>query len=220
MAEGAKVLSSTIKTTMDTNSKKQLHHAWTYVRRVRPLYLTIILVVLVAFSVIALRINYQTMVTLRQSVYTQDQRNGDVETALHELRVYVYNHMNTDLTSGENSVYPPIQLKYTYERLVLAEQERVKAVNATIYSDAQAYCEQKYPESFSGGPRVPCIKEYVSTKGVAIKPIPDGLYKFDFVSPVWSPDAAGWLVVAAIVTALLLVLRLVLGWYLRKTRVL
>lgn len=204
---------------MNTDSKKQLHHAWTYIRRVKPWYLIIILVFLVSASALALRINYQNMSTLRQELYVADKNNGDVEAALHQLRQYVYRHMNTDLTSGQNSVYPPIQLKYTYERLTAAEQERVRSANANIYSDAQAYCEKMYPESFSGGPRVPCIKEYVSTHGVTAKAIPDGLYKFDFVSPFWSPDVAGWLVLATIFVSLLLVVRLAVGYYLDKTRV-
>jgi hypothetical protein len=201
---------------MDTASKKQLHHAWRYIRPIKPLYLGIALLVIVSATVLALRINYQTMVTLRQSVYVADERNGDVEAALRDLRTYVYSHMNTDLTAGNNSVRPPIQLKYTYDRLVAAEQERVKAVNETIYSDAQAYCEAKYPQSFSGGPRVPCIQEYISSNGVQPQSIPDGLYKFDFVSPSWSPDAAGLLLILSAITALALVVRVMFPLILRR----
>lgn len=204
---------------MDTASKKQLHHAWRYIRPIKPWYILVVCIVLLGMTVLALRINYQTMVTLRQSVYTADEQNKDVELALHELRTYVHGHMNTDLTSGQSSVFPPIQLKYTYERLVAAEQERVKAVNATIYSEAQAYCEAKYPQSYSGGPRVPCIQEYVSSKGVQPQPIPDGLYKFDFVSPFWSPDAAGFLLLLTLVSFLLLMVRLVLPRWLKSSHV-
>lgn len=205
---------------MDSASKKQLHHAWRYIRPIKPWYIVVVLVLLASMTVLALRINYQTMATLRQSVYTADEQNKDVEKALHELREFVHSHMNTDLTAGQNSVFPPIQLKQTYDRLVAAEQERTKTVNATIYSDAQAFCEAKYPQSYSGGPRVPCIQEYVSSKGIQPQPIPDGLYKFDFVSPFWSPDAAGWLLVATILTFFFLIIRLVVPWWLRKTHVL
>lgn len=205
---------------MDTASKKQLHHAWRYIRPLKPWYIMVVLVLLVGLTVVALRINYQTMVTLRQSVYTADEQNKDVELAMYELRQFVYSHMNTDLTSGQNSVFPPIQLKHTYDRLAAAEQERIKTVNETIYSDAQAYCEAKYPQSYSGGPRVPCIQEYIAANGVQPRQVPDSLYKFDFVSPFWSPDAAGWLLVLTVLTTLLLVVRVAVPFILRKTHVL
>jgi hypothetical protein len=194
---------------MNTRTKKLLHHAWTYVREIRPLYLFIALVILATGTVLALRHNNQTMANLRQAVYTADEENGDVEGALRELRKYVYAHMNTDLSSGSNTVYPPIQLKHTYDRLLEAEQARVKQANETIYTRAQAHCERLYPQSFSGGPRVPCIREYVTANGIDIKVIPDSLYKFDFVSPRWSPDLAGWGVVVTAITAILLLVRLV-----------
>src|SRR5690606_39702883 len=107
------------------------------------------------------------------------------------------------------SVYPPMQLKHTYERLLAKENEHVRAQNQSIYTEAQKHCERLYPDSFSGGPRVPCIQEYVSDRGVEIHEIPDSLYKFDFVSPRWSPDVAGWSLVITVILVLALVIRLV-----------
>jgi hypothetical protein len=62
------------------------------------------------------------------------------------------------------------------------------------------------PGSFYGGPRVACVTQYVDTRTVHEQPIPDDLYKFDFVSPGWSPDLAGWSLLAAGVFFLLFVL--------------
>lgn len=152
---------------------------------------------------LALRSNNQHMVKLRDAVYVADKGSGDITKALNELRTYVYAHMNTSLSSGSDSVYPPIQLKYTYDRLVQAESAKVASQNTQVYTDAQHYCEQLYPGSFSGGPRVPCITQYVSDHGLKTAPIPDALYKFDFVSPRWSPDLAGW---SMLLTALSLLL--------------
>jgi hypothetical protein len=143
-------------------------------------------------TVYALRQNNQTMTKLREAVYESDKNAGNTEAALAELRAYVHGHMNTSLSSGGNAIKPPIQLKYTYERLQAAEQQRVDTVNSQIYTDAQNYCQAQNPSSFSGGPRVPCVEAYVTSHGVSAQPIPAGLYKFDFVSPVWSPDLAGW----------------------------
>lgn len=147
-----------------------------------------------------------------------DQSGGDVETALTRLREFIYAHMNTTIGSP-TGVYPPIQLKGTYDRLVAAEQAKLQASSATIYSDAQAECERRFPGAFFGGPRIPCITEYVSSHGVILKDIPDGLYKFDFVSPRWSPDVAGWSLLALCIALMSLFINgIILWWYRSKIR--
>jgi hypothetical protein len=146
-------------------------------------------------SINALRTNNLTMVRLREQVYVADKDNGDVRAALTDLQRYVTSHMNTDLTPGKNAVYPPIQLKYTYERLRQASTTPVS--NEQLYSDAQKHCEQLNDSDFSGRNRIPCIQEYVTTRAAAQgKPVPDSAYKYDFVSPTWSPDLAGWSVLS------------------------
>lgn len=166
----------------------------------------ILFVISAAISIQALRGNNLTMIKLRDVVYEADKNGGDVSTALNNLRRYVHGHMNTDLSSGGNAIKPPIQLKYTYERLQAAEQQRVNAINSQVYSAAQAYCEQQNPAGFSGRTRVPCIEDYVTRNGVKAKAIPPSLYQFDFISPSWSPDLAGWsLVVSGLLLAAFLV---------------
>lgn len=136
------------------------------------------------------------MVRLRDAVYETDKNGGDINTALNNLRTYVYGHMNTNLSSGNNAIKPPIQLKYTYERLLTAEQQQVNANNSTIYNDAQSYCQALNSTSFSGRDRIPCVQEYVTSHGIKTKEIPPALYQFDFAPPAWSPDLAGWSLVA------------------------
>ena len=148
-------------------------------------------------AIYALRHNNQTMVQLRSEVYAADQAGGDVNLALNNLRKYVYGHMNTDLSSGGNVIKPPIQLKYTYERLLAVEQQKAVSTNSQIYTDAQTYCQALVPAGVSGRGRVPCVQDYVTSHGVKITPIPTGLYQFDFISPAWSPDLAGWSLVFA-----------------------
>lgn len=172
-------------------NKRQLHHAAKRLRPIKPWYFLAASGVSGAVSVVALRHNYQTMSHLRSVVFTADEQNGDVEKALFNLRSYVYSHMNTNLSAGPNPIYPPIQLKYRYDRLVAAQQAAQN--NSQVYTDAQHYCEQLNSADFSGHNRVPCIEQYVSDHGAkAQAAIPDSLYKFDFISPRWSPDAAGW----------------------------
>lgn len=149
------------------------------------------------------------MVRLRDAVIAADEQNGDVETALRQLREHIHGHMNTNLATGEGTIKPPLHLKYRYERLVAAEQEKAAANNSKLYTEAQAYCERLFPSGLSGGGRVPCIQEYVLQRGgAATQPtIPAALYQFDFVSPTWSPDLAGLSLVATIVFGVLFVIR-------------
>lgn len=205
---------------MQTTQKKQLYRFWTFLRPIKVWYLVIIFVCLLGLTVFALRQNNQRMIVLRDAVYQADEQNGDVEGALRDLRQHVYTHMNTSLSTGNTAVYPPIQLKYTYERLLAQQQESVKQANEQIYTEAQRHCEQLHPESYSGGPRVPCIRDYVANKGVHVTPIPDSLYKFDFASPVWSPDLAGWSLVATVLCGLIAITRMVIPSVLKKFEVL
>jgi hypothetical protein len=177
--------------------KRRLYHIWKGLRPIRPRYFFIAAGVSLAVSGFALRSNYQHMTKLRAAVYQADKDNGDVSKALTNLQHYVVRHMNTDLTTGPNPVYPPIQLQHTYERI---RAESTKANNSQIYTQAQAICEQQNPNDFSGRNRVPCIEAYVESHGVVrTQQIPDSLYKFDFLSPIWSPDLAGWSLVATTV---------------------
>ena len=194
--------------------KRYLHHLRSAIRPVKTWYLAVAFLALAGCSAFTLRQNNLHMVSLRDKVYIADQQNTDVEAALQKLRSYVTTHMNTQLSSGTSAVYPPIQLKYTYERLQQAEQTRVQQASASIYTDAQKTCEAQYPDSFSGGPRVPCIENYVDQHGVKVNKISDALYKFDFASPTWSPDLAGWLVVASVFLLICVILRWLLGRFL------
>jgi len=183
--------------------KRRLHHLWTKLRAVKPWYFLAAALLCGTVSAFALRNNNLRMAELRQAVYVADKDNGDVEGALRNLRSYVHQHMNTNLASGKNAVRPPIQLQYTYERLSKARSAGAAAGNSEIYNQAQQYCEKALPNGFSGSYRLSCIEAYVKQHGVTTsQAIPKNLYQFDFVSPTWSPDLAGWSVVATILLLL------------------
>lgn len=188
--------------------KRRLHHTWTKLRWLKPWYFAVLAIIATAVCVMALRANNEHMIQLRAKVYSADKNGGDVSTALKNLQAYVTTHMNTDLSSGPNAVYPPIQLKYTYERLVQQAQKAAQP-GSQLYTEAQHHCEQLNSVDFSGRNRVPCIEQYIqSHNGSKVQDIPDALYKFDFVSPRWSPDLAGWSMLAAILLWLAFVISL------------
>ena len=191
-------------------NKRKLHHLWTKVRRAKPWHFLILAIISATICVFALRANNQQMVELREAVYAADKAGTDVQTPLKELKSYVTSHMNTSLSAGSNTVYPPIQLKYTYERLVTAQNDKFASANSQLYSEAQKECERQNPSSFSGGSRVPCIEQYVSShSSVTLPTVPDALYKFSFASPRWSPDLAGWSLLSTILFAGLFIVSLI-----------
>jgi len=199
--------------------KRKLHHFWTKIRGVKPWYFLIVAMISLGVLGTTLRLNNERMITLRDAVYAADKDNGDVQGALQALQAYVVAHMNTNLSAGPQAVRPPIQLKYTYDRLVQARSEQVAKNNTQIYSDAQRYCEQQNSADFSGRNRVPCIEQYVKSNGINLATIPDALYKFDFVTPIWSPDLAGWSMVATVLSSLLFVMSFI-AYKFFKTKIL
>jgi len=168
------------------------------------LYLFLVMAIICVFS---LRHNNQQMVKLRDAVYTADKENKDINAALNNLRNYVFGHMNTNLSSG-NNIKPPIQLKYTYQRLYDSQFSQVQAANQSLYTDAEQYC-QSINGAYFGTTRVPCVQNYVINHGLkqANITIPAGLYQFDFASPTWSPDLAGWTLVLSIIFLVAFLLR-------------
>jgi hypothetical protein len=187
-------------------AKKHVHSLWSRLEPLNPWWLLGLSVISGIICIAALRQNNLNMVKLRDQVFAADKADGDVETALRSLRSYVYAHMNTNLSSG-NSIKPPIQLKYRYDRLVEAEKSQVASANTKIYNDAQNYCEQFISHQVFGGAKISCVQNYVSSHGLKEQPVPDALYKFDFVSPAWTPDLAGWSLVITVALALLFIIR-------------
>lgn len=163
-------------------------------------------------SIFGLMRNSQGAVERFESLKAVDAAGGDVESALTDLREYIHSHMNTRIGS-DLGIRPPIQLNGTYERLKRAEEERVSAINEALQPEAIAYCEAQNPTGFSGRTRVECIADYVDTHGAKEVPIEEAFYKFDFIPPVWSPDLAGFSLIAAMLFGLCLIVQIIL--YLR-----
>ena len=176
---------------------------------------------LVLFSFLAiwqLRENNLKMLQLKQAVIMADEQGGDVEKALNELRLFVYGHMNTRLRAPGSSE-PPIQLINRYNQLVAAEQARIaniSTVSSELYQKAQTECNK--PE-ISLSLRNQCVKDYYVANGGGgsyIKLPPKELYTYDFASPRWSTDIAGVSLALAIVSSVLLIIRLFFGFIIKR----
>jgi hypothetical protein len=192
-------------------NKRHIHHVLVQLRKVSPWYFVIAIAISSVISVVSLRQNNIQALDLRDKVLQVDKDNGDVESSLRDLREYVYGHMNTQLASP-GGAYPPVQLKYRYDRLVAAQKAQQPS-NATLATEAQNYCEAQIPTGRSLT-RIDCIQNYILTHGTAsTQTIPDSLYKFDFVPPLWSPDLAGFsLLVSGVLLMALIARTLFVQW--------
>ena len=145
------------------------------------------------------------MLTLYTSVLDADKSGQYTYEKLAELQKFVAAHMNaTPPKLGTNA---GIQLKYTYERAKQAEQDRVSAARAQVATDAQNYCLQALPKA-TVVQKTQCVSEQNALHVITEKQIIPDLYRYDFASPRWSPDAAGILLLIAFSAALLFALQL------------
>jgi hypothetical protein len=187
---------------------KTAHHLLKRLELIKPGYFVIAIAVFAVFSVYGLRQNNFKMIELREAVVQADQQNGDVESALKALREHVHGHMNTNLASGEFAIKPPIQLKARYERLMAQNTDKANKANVEIAARGEAMCAERFPAAGLNPPRVACLQDYMSVNAIKPQPVPDALYKFDFVSPRWSPDLAGWSLVGLALSSILLAIRI------------
>jgi hypothetical protein len=116
--------------------------------------------------------------------------------------VYALRHNNQTMIKLRSTVYEADKNNGDINGSLNNLRDRVNATNAQVYTQAQNYCQQLNSTDFSGRNRVPCVTDYVTTHGVSANPIPAALYEFDFVSPAWSPDLAGW---SLVITTLLFI---------------
>ena len=194
-------------------------------------FLIIILIISLVVALASLRQNYQTMVDLRQQVFDADRVGADdIDAKLIALRNFVVNHMNTDLQKNKslNNVYTekPIQLAYRYyrdnleiHRLQLTKQFSVTKdrTNLDAFELAKSKCEavdNNGEDKYDISVRLNCFlgTSVVNSDGFypEIEPLPKDYYVFNFPSPGWSPDRAGWSIVVGIVSLFSLVVVTVL----------
>jgi hypothetical protein len=135
------------------------------------------------------------MVKLKNQLMTADKNDGNVNGDLNKLRSFIYNHMNTS-PSSSNGIYPPIQLKYTYQRLLAQAQGGITAQNTQLYNQAVAYCNSVEPNATADENSLKqlasCEEQHYIAQPLASAYVAPALYEFDFISPLWSPDLAGY----------------------------
>ena len=177
-----------------------------------------VLVLTAGLAIFGLRRNNQIMGQLREAVFVADREDGDIERALQRLRNHVIHHMNSDLVQNreadDTQTEKPIQLAYEYYRDTLAVHQSVVdelgSGMPAVLEQSRAVCEtDQVPIS----ERLVCLQAETQRLGRSgyppIEPLVKDFYVFDYVSPDWSPDLAGW----SIVIFRLTLLAIILSWF-------
>lgn len=192
-------------------NKKQVHKNLKQLQRVKTWQLLILLILMVFMSATFLRLNNIGMVQRRTAVMDADNdlnfSNQKISDRLVDLQRYVTSHMNTDMGAG-------VYLEASYKRDVQAAYAAASNdsnPNGNIYKKAQEVCAPRFT-SYSNAYLQCTISElnkYPSSNNlISSANLPQQyLYLHAFVSPLWSPDFAGWSVLICIAILTMIIIR-------------
>ncbi len=159
-------------------------------------YLFIIAVVCALLGVVALRANNHSAAVRLAKIIEKDNQTQPVSSDVEDLRKYVFRHMNS-------SVH--FELTGSYNRAVAAASAHPATASGDLYSQAQAACDHPGIGSIA---QAQCVQEFLSTRlqpGTNPQPpqaVDRSQYTYSYVSPSWTPDLAGGLLLGAILLAL------------------
>ncbi len=191
--------------------KRRIQRDLKRLQRVKTWQLVILLILAVFVAATFLRLNNIGMVERRSAVIAADDTGDANVTAsrLYDLQRYVSAHMNTDMGNG-------VYLEGSYKRDLQAAQDKAAQdsnPNGNIYKKAQEVCAPQFTRYTYA--YLQCtigeLAKYPAENNLitSIKAPSQDLYKHMFVSPVWSPDFAGWSVAVCLVIATMILARLV-----------
>lgn len=190
--------------------KKQVRLSIKQLKRIKTWQLIVLLVLAGFISATLLRLNNVGMVQRRQAVLVADENGSkeDIVSRLYELQRYVSAHMNTDMGDG-------IYLEHQYERdreTAIYEASVKTGSTENVYKQITDTCRAQYSVWSS----------YFQCVTNSLNNVPEGqdfsttvklpnieTYKHDFISPIWSPDFAGWSLVICVLIATVIIVRLV-----------
>lgn len=151
------------------------------------------------------------MIERREAVTAADIAgdNEITQARLYDLQRYVSAHMNADMGKG-------IYLEAGYKRDVQIAYEEASSdsnPNGNIYKKAQEVCMPQF--SYWSYAYVQCTTDELAkypASGDLIESVKlprADAYLHVFLSPLWSPDFAGWSLVICIVISVMIIVRLI-----------
>ena len=184
--------------------KKQISRNLKRLQHIKTWQLVILLILAGFISATFLRLNNIGMVDRRNAVASADTVGNEAVTQarLYDLQRYVSAHMNTDMGKG-------IYLEASYKRDVQAAYTRASgSSNGNIYKKAQEVCAPRYT-SWSPAYVQCTVTELAKFPSADALVLPKAdIYLHVYVSPLWSPDFAGWSLVVCCVILLIIIARI------------
>ena len=180
-------------------------------QRVKTWQLIIVLVLLLFLTATFLRLNNIGMVQRRDAVIAADKQGdpSNTQNRLVDLQRFVAGHMNT----GGNMVY----LEHQYERDSAAIVKQVASANNAEKEVINKKVDDICKPQFSGYNQgyVDCFaREYAkyapSSDPITTVKMPDPeKYRYVFAAPLWSPDFAGFSLLASVLVVVVITIRLI-----------
>lgn len=176
-------------------------------QRVKTWQLVILLILMVFVAATFLRLNNTGMIQRRQAVMAADkQGNSNVlNERLYDLQRYSAAHMNAD--SGV------FYLQESYNR---DAEKMVQSISGSdeyaAHAEAEAVCHPQfhgYSTAYLNCFITELSKHPTSSTLPEVKTPEESLYRYNFVSPRWSPDFAGFSILVALGIILVIFARLI-----------
>lgn len=197
-------------------NKRKLHHYLGELRGLKTWQLIVIALLLSAVTIGLLRHNSVTAVQMFNEVQRADQQGDNVYKELKELQRYVSHHMNTQIER--------ITLEQTYARDYRAAIEDLAQSggvnqNANYRAAQQACSDLQSSAGYIAYAR--CVEQRLAQAAPGQNPqlsadLPNAQrYQYSFVSPTWSPDAAGIALLITGVLWLIILFKIILQLLLR-----
>lgn len=191
------------------SDKRQIRKSIKNLQRIKTWQLVILLILMMFVAATFLRLNNVGMIQRRDAIHAADEAGDQdaIQARIFDLQRFSAAHMNAD--SG--AVYLQGQYDRDAEKAIQNSSQQSGA-NATLNAQAEAVCRPRF-SGYSQAYLICFVEELSkhpgSDKLPEVKPPNPALYRYSFVSPIWSPDFAGWSVLACIVLVVIIVARLI-----------
>lgn len=159
-------------------------------------YIFILAVIFALIAIVALRFNNKKAEAMAQQIHAKDALNVDVKNDIVKLQQFSVKHMNGSVK---------LELTASFKRAEEAAKAGNLNVDGAIYAEAQAACDRQGVGSVA---QAQCVQEYLSTRVSPNQSTPTNSapnksqYIYAFSSPTWTPDIAGFSLLASLALGL------------------
>lgn len=197
------------------SDRRQVRRSIQQLQKVKTWQLVLLLILMSFVAATFLRMNNTGMVQRRNAVAAADKVGNvpDTTARIYDLQRWSAAHMNAD--SG--TFYLQEQYNRDAQR-ALSQSSDLSAASAQANADAEAVCHPQfngwstaYMQCFLAE-----LAKHPSSEKLPEPKLPSpALYRYSFVSPLWSPDFAGWSIIGCLVIIIMIIGRIISLFVLR-----